>query len=56
MNRVRLTVIALVLPLMCVTSETQSGKISGTLIVNGKKLTIRHVSAVTYELRTWARS
>ena len=49
MSPVRFVAIALMLPLVSVIAQTQSGKVSGTLTVNGKKLQIRHVSAVTYD-------
>ena len=48
----RLLQIALLLslPLMAVTTtETQSGKASGTLVVNGKKVPIQHAYAVAYD-------
>ena len=31
------------------TLEAQSGKVSGTLVVNGKKVPIQHISAVSYD-------
>ena len=55
MNRVRLIAIALMLPLLSLVAQTQSGKVSGTLTVNGKKLQIRHVSAVTYDTPNMGR-
>jgi len=42
--------IAVVLSVIVVaTLEAQSGKVSGTLVVNGKKVPIQHISAVTYD-------
>ena len=42
--------LVLVLPLMAgPAAQTQSGTAKGTLTVNGKKLTIQHVSAVSYD-------
>jgi len=55
MSRVRLMAIAVMLPLVSVIAQTQSGKVSGTLTVNGKKLQIRHVSAVTYDTPNMGR-
>lgn len=48
--RLRLIALALILPLIAGTTiETQSGKASGTLVVNGKKVPIQHAYAVAYD-------
>jgi hypothetical protein len=42
--------LAVVLLGICVvTLEAQSGKVSGTLTVNGKKIPIQHITAVSYD-------
>jgi len=48
--RLRSIALLLILPLMTATTiETQSGKASGTLVVNGKKVPIQHAYAVAYD-------
>ena len=46
----RMRAMAVVLSVIVVaTLEAQSGKVSGTLVVNGKKVPIQHISAVSYD-------
>jgi hypothetical protein len=48
MPRMR-TFCAVLLAISVVALEAQSGKVSGTLVVNGKKVPIQHITAVTYD-------
>ena len=48
MTRMR-TLAVVLLGLSVAVLEAQSGKVSGTLVANGKKIPIQHVTAVTYE-------
>jgi hypothetical protein len=41
--------LVILLLIAATTTETQSGKASGTLVVNGKKVPIQHAYAVTYD-------
>src|SRR5688572_12099311 len=50
--RSHIRAVALVLGLTCIVVASlgaQSGKVSGTLVVNGKKLAVQHITAVTYD-------
>ena len=48
MTRMR-TLAVVLLGLSVAFLEAQSGKVSGTLLVNGKKIAVQHVTAVTYD-------
>jgi hypothetical protein len=48
MHRMRALAVVL-LGLSVAVLEAQSGKVTGTLVVNGKKIPIQHITAVTYD-------
>lgn len=59
MMRSRMRVFAVVLALTAVPlvgiDARQAGKVSGTLVVNGKKIPVQHISAVTYDTASQGR-
>jgi hypothetical protein len=53
---VRFVAVALVASGLCLTRvDAQGGKVSGTFTVNGKKIPVQHVSAVTYDTPSQGR-